>query len=100
MQMHILSINGSIEAARAGEHGRAFATVANEMTHQVEITKEFAATIQHTVSEIKVAVNEVHLAIDDYRSKSEDQVSIIKDVHQMVDSLKHLMSNLQATLKE
>ncbi|WP_432719931.1 methyl-accepting chemotaxis protein [Jeongeupia wiesaeckerbachi] len=93
-QTNLLALNAAIEAARAGDVGRGFAVVADEVRKLAErtavSTQEIARTIeqiqdeaQHTVTAIRLTVEEVAAGVSHVTSAGE-VVAQIKDSAQAV----------------
>lgn len=106
-QTSLLALNASIEAARAGEQGRGFAVVAEEVsslaadsedaTRNIEdIITKLQSEIQQIVSEIEgikevftkqiEAVDKVESSFDHFRTSSDETLSVVKQVGELIDT--------------
>lgn len=78
-QTNLLSLNASIEAARAGEQGRGFAVVATEIQKLAEQCNQAAVEIQKILEKLK--------------ADSEDSVSTMNDVREMIQVQEDKINN-------
>ncbi len=85
-QTNLLALNATIEAARAGEAGKGFAVVANEI-------KELAKQTAQATGEIKAKIESIQMSTD-------DTVSEITEISQVINSVNELVSAIAAAAEQ
>lgn len=114
-QTSLLALNASIEAARAGEQGKGFAVVAQEVSalagDSEDATKNIETIITRLQGEIKLivseiegikqvfgeqfkAVEEVENSFKHFRTSSEETLSVVEQVGNLIDKTDELNHNI------
>lgn len=105
-QTNLLALNASIEAARAGEHGKGFAIVADEVRKLSEETAGATKRISDTITLIEQAANKAVNQMEESKSITETQVSVVKqsitlfnnladENNEMIHSIETIGSNIK-----
>jgi len=85
-QTNLLALNATIEAARAGEAGKGFAVVATEV-------KELA-------KQTSTATDDIRKRIEHIQSSSQDAVSSISEISEVINSVNELARTIASAVEE
>lgn len=85
-QTNLLALNATIEAARAGEAGKGFAVVANEIKDLAKQTAE--------------ATGEIKERIDGIQASTNNTVTGIKKISDIITEIDTIVSNIAVSLEE
>lgn len=94
-QTNLLALNASIEAARAGEHGRGFAVVADEIKKLAENTKQQVASINDTVKQLTLGIENTSIAMTQSNDTFEMGKEQLKIAVQSLDVVQTHLSDIK-----
>lgn len=99
-QTYMLSINANIEAGRLGSQGAAFGVVASEMGRLSKNAKQSMQSIQNTMDEIRSAIADVEAANRQSTALFTGNVTTMRAVAPVVQTLVHSIQRLESSFKE
>ncbi|MDP4169687.1 MAG: methyl-accepting chemotaxis protein [Bacillota bacterium] len=94
-QTNLLGLNASIEAARAGDAGRGFNVVAQEIRRLADDTKASVEQISGVISSIEKSVNEINVFIEEITSIGHVQASSSNEILDSFNSIQEMAKNLK-----
>ncbi len=98
-QSNLLALNASIEAARAGEAGRGFAVVAQEMSKLSQHSKESAANVNKSLSDMRHAIENITQQIEKANHSSMNQAASTQEISATINALSETFSDLTQILQ-
>jgi len=93
-QTNLLALNANIEASRVGEEGQGFAVVADEIKGLAEESKENAAEIEQTITDVQSRTEETAESLADATEKVNQGITQVQETQ---NRLQKIVKSVQET---